>query len=55
VANKSHSSWEAIVKAWFLDNFRDPKTAFASVMAIAGGVGTLCCSAIIAIVLMVQR
>lgn len=39
------------MNAWIRDNFRDPKTAFASAMAIAGGIGILCCSAIIAIVL----
>jgi hypothetical protein len=42
------------MRAWLRDNFRDPKTAFASAMSIAGAVGTLCCSAIIAIVLLLR-
>ena len=42
------------MKAWIRQNFRDPKTAFASAMALAGGLGTLCCSAIIAIVLLTR-
>ncbi len=42
------------MRAWLRHNFRDPKTAFASAMALAGGVGTLCCSAFIAIVLLAR-
>jgi hypothetical protein len=38
------------MKAWIRHYFRDPKTAFASAMAVAGSVGILCCLAIIAIV-----
>jgi hypothetical protein len=36
--------------AWLRSNFRDPKTAFASAMALAGGVGVLCCCAIVLVV-----
>ena len=42
------------MKAWLHSNFRDPKTSFASAMAIAGGVGVLCCCGVI-IIVMFQR
>lgn len=42
------------MRAWLRQNFRDPKTAFASAMALAGGLGVLCCVGVIAIVLLVQ-
>ena len=40
------------MNAWLRSNFRDPKTAFASAMALAGGFGVLCCCAIVLIVLL---
>jgi hypothetical protein len=42
----------AIMKAWLRSNFRDPKTSFASAMALTGGLGVLCCCAIVLIVLL---
>ncbi len=42
----------ANMKAWLRSNFRDPKTSFASAMALTGGLGVLCCCAIVLIVLL---
>lgn len=42
------------MKAWLRSNFRDPKAAFASAMALAGGLGVLCCCAIILMVLLAR-
>jgi hypothetical protein len=39
-----------IMIAWICNRFRDPKTAFSTVMAIAGIVGVVCCLAVIALV-----
>jgi hypothetical protein len=39
------------MNSWLRNCFRDPKTSFASAMAIAGGLGMLCCAGIILIVL----
>ena len=43
------------MKAWIRNQFRDAKTSFASVMAIAGIVGSLCGLAVILIVFFVPR
>ena len=40
--------------AWIRRQFRDTKTSFATAMAIVGGLGVLCCAAVIAIVLLVR-
>jgi len=40
------------MKKWLRYQFRDARSSFASVMAIAGCTGTLCNAAIIAIILM---
>lgn len=37
---------------WIFNRFRDAKTAHATVMAIAGATGTVCCLGIIAIVVL---
>ena len=44
---------EISMRPWLRENFRDAKTAFASAMALAGGLGVLCCAGVIAIVLLV--
>ena len=40
------------MKAWLRSNFRDPRTSFASAMALTGGLGVLCCCAIVLIVVL---
>ena len=43
------------MKAWIRNRFRDAKTSFATVMAIAGILGSLCGLAIILMVVFVPR
>jgi hypothetical protein len=44
--------WEGVImNSWLRNCFRDPKSAFASTMAIAGIIGMICCFGIILIVL----
>ncbi len=40
--------------AWIRNRFRDAKTAHATVMAIAGSVGMLCCLGVIVIVVLAR-
>lgn len=38
--------------SWIRNQFRDVKSSFATAMAIMGGLGVLCCAAVIGIVLL---
>ena len=40
--------------AWILSRFRDAKTAHATLMAMAGATGAVCCLGVIAVVIVIR-